>query len=410
MRGLLVLPLLAVAYPAFADSLLTDARQSEILGRWQEIEGRGKEYSDREPAFLQSDLTDEDRLSRFTDFNHRWGNHRELRGGFVQKFGSTLERAGQRAATMAETPADARQDTKATSGVADECEGATRAEKLAWIAAAGDKDWDFSCGTEKAETAVASIEDDAETATTGDAAWSDEFNGGSWQSAYSATEAWQSGDGRDGYGASAWSLNDPGNLATIENGELVLRSKPGCKDGKMCAVELIGKKPFTHGRVEVRAKVSNSADAFNAIWTTGVQNGDGKVWPEIGEIDFAEFAMNGGSDSGKPHFTVHTKGGDAWGHASVTTGNAKNVADGQYHTFAIERTADRVTQSVDGVVTGTITRAEVVAAGGDAHGVFDRAHVVRLNTGADSKNGWADNRSKAAEASEMRIDYVRYYR
>ena len=54
--------------------------------------------------------------------------------------------------------------------------------------------------------------------------------------------------------------------------------------------------------------------------------------------------------------------------------------------------------------------AEVVAAGGDPHGVFDRPHVVRMNTGADDDGGWADNPNKAPEPSEMRIKSVRYYK
>ena len=67
MRGLLVLPLLAVAYPAFADSLLTDGREGEILFRESEIEHRGDEYEAREQEFLRSDVTDPERQPRYED-------------------------------------------------------------------------------------------------------------------------------------------------------------------------------------------------------------------------------------------------------------------------------------------------------------------------------------------------------
>lgn len=408
MRSLFVIPLLAAAYPAFAGSPLLDRNDYDTPYEFRDAEfgvrlDEGGDYPRRFDEYKRAGkVVPTELLDARDDTASRRVIFRKLRGPAPTGDGKAT---------------GAQQEAPSTSDAT--CEPASGAEQQAFRLAAirdggltkrqADR-LDFSCPEPVDPEQVASIDDTGSTSS-GNTTWADEFDAG-WQDAYSATEHWHSGNGRKGYGESAYSLNNPGELATVQNGELVLRSKPGCEGGKMCTVELIGKKPFVHGRVEVRAKVSNSADAFNTpLWSTGVQNGDGKVWPAIGEIDGAEFAMNGGGENGKPHFTVHTKGGDPWGHASVTTGNAPNIAgDGQYHTFAIERSPNEIKQIVDGKVTGTITRKMVTDAGGDPEAVFNRPHVVRLNTGADNAAGWADNKGKAPEPSEMRIDSVRYFK
>ena len=63
-----------------------------------------------------------------------------------------------------------------------------------------------------------------------------------------------------------------------------------------------GKAAWTHGRIEVRAKLPCGRGTWPAIWTLGT-NIDEVGWPACGEIDIME---NVGFEPGVIHATVHT--------------------------------------------------------------------------------------------------------
>ena len=64
-----------------------------------------------------------------------------------------------------------------------------------------------------------------------------------------------------------------------------------------------GKAAWTHGRIEVRAKLPSARGTWPAIWMLGT-NIDEVGWPACGEIDIMEFV---GFDPGVIHANVHTK-------------------------------------------------------------------------------------------------------
>ena len=65
-----------------------------------------------------------------------------------------------------------------------------------------------------------------------------------------------------------------------------------------------GKFAFTHGRIEMSAKLPKGAGSWPAFWMMP-EDRDGKPWPLCGEIDLMEYAW--GADPQDVHFTVHSQ-------------------------------------------------------------------------------------------------------
>ena len=105
-----------------------------------------------------------------------------------------------------------------------------------------------------------------------------------------------------------------------------------------------GKAAWTHGRIEVRAKLPSGAGTWPAIWMLGT-NIDEVGWPACGEIDIMEFV---GFDPGVIHANIHTK---KYNH-SVKTGKGDKIsipdASEAFHVYGWSGTSKKMDFSVDG--------------------------------------------------------------
>lgn len=124
---------------------------------------------------------------------------------------------------------------------------------------------------------------------------------------------------------------------------------------------------FQHGRAEARIRMSDAVGFWPAFWLLGY--GD---WPASGEIDIMEYvgqrdwtssAMHGPGYSGNTPLAMrHTFAGGS--DAS------------QWHTYAVEWSANAVTFLVDGAAFYTVTKAQVERYGPWR---FDNAKYIILN-------------------------------
>lgn len=397
-----------LCHPVAADGLLTE---EAVLLREQQFDQRlDIDFPNSEARFAaarerQGELTEdqevrlEDTIIRHADTLRRDAEFRETHD-LPPRHGTDGESYGH---------------TKAA-----ECEGATHAEKLAWVALAGDKNWDFSCpDAQEIETAVAVDEDpagvDAATVRASKAATEPVINGAAspiggykltWESdgqGWTTIDRGYPASGHDGYG-NVW---DNGKNVSHANGVTTL-SLTKCNDGgkQHCGAEITtrGLKDFTHGYVEVEARATDGRGQFPAaLWMIG----DGQ-WPNSGEIDVHETVKNG-RDNDKAFFSAHWAG--CGGKCQVSDPNPATVEnmDG-WNTYGIRRTPDKIEQIVNGKVTGTITRAQAAAKGGNYSVIFDKPMHLRADIGGDNRPGqWATHDSGQIDPGHVQIRNVKVY-
>jgi beta-glucanase (GH16 family) len=130
--------------------------------------------------------------------------------------------------------------------------------------------------------------------------WNDEFNGTSLDETIWTRET----------GGSGWGNNElqfytnRTDNAFVSNGNLTIEAKKENFDTRQyTSARLItkGKKDFTFGRVDIRAKLPKGKGIWPALWMLG-KNIDQVKWPNCGEIDIMEVI---GSIPNRVHGTVH---------------------------------------------------------------------------------------------------------
>jgi hypothetical protein len=131
--------------------------------------------------------------------------------------------------------------------------------------------------------------------------WSDEFSGTAVN-----TSDWTFEKGNN----NGWGNNELENYTDrsqnvfVSNGNLVIEARQETLSGfNYTSTRMItkGKRSFTYGRIDIRAKVPKGKGIWPALWMLG-SNIDQKSWPACGEIDIMELI---GQEPNKVHGTVH---------------------------------------------------------------------------------------------------------
>lgn len=166
------------------------------------------------------------------------------------------------------------------------------------------------------------------------------------------------------------------DIPSAEGGVLMLRPllQPGIDphpqrkaDFVSGRIESQGKFEFTYGRAEARIRMPDAVGVWPAFWLLG--NGD---WPASGEIDIMEYV-------GEKDWTGVALHGSGYSGETPLV-NKYFFPDGvdvtQWHTYAVEWTADQILFLVDDRVTYRVTRPMV-----ENYGTwnFDTPKFVILN-------------------------------
>ncbi|MEL7148425.1 MAG: glycoside hydrolase family 16 protein [Bacteroidota bacterium] len=132
------------------------------------------------------------------------------------------------------------------------------------------------------------------------------------------------------------------------------------KTKRYTSVRLNSKFAFTHGRVEVRAKMPEGVGTWPAIWMLSKniseagayweQQGYGTTsWPHCGEIDIVE---HWGKNPDFVQSAVHTT--SSHGSEVINLGGKKiKNASSEFHIYALQWTSEKMIFSVDGSVIYT---------------------------------------------------------
>lgn len=162
-----------------------------------------------------------------------------------------------------------------------------------------------------------------------------------------------------------------------------------------------GKASWTHGRIEVRAKLPVGRGTWPAIWTLGT-NSSQVGWPACGEIDLMEFV---GYDPGVVHANIHTR---KYNHVQKTGKGAQLKlpdASETFHVYALEWTGEQLDFFVDNQKYFTFKNE---GTGSDVW-PYDKDQYLILNLAIGGAWGGSKGIDDAIFPQRFLIDYVRVY-
>ena len=182
-------------------------------------------------------------------------------------------------------------------------------------------------------------------------AWSEEF-----ETFALNTTIWNYEQGAGGWGNNELQTytNSSANV-NLDTGYLhitVLNPSPGSYTS--ARINTHGKKQFTYGRIDIRAKLPEGQGIWPALWMLG-SNFVAVGWPRCGEIDIMELL---GHQPSVSHGAVHW---NANGHISRT--NSFSLANDKFssgfHVFSIVWTPNRLVWMVDRQQFFSLNRSEI---------------------------------------------------
>ena len=155
-----------------------------------------------------------------------------------------------------------------------------------------------------------------------------------------------------------------------------------------------GKKDWTYGFFEIRAKLPCGQGTWPAIWMLGSQG----TWPAVGELDIMEWV---GSAPTRMFSTVHTTSGSG-GNGS---GSATQIADActVFHNYQMHWTAQQISFGMDGKVHHIYTNAGK----GISQWPFDAPQFLILNVAIGGDLGGTVENS--IFPVRMEVEHVRIY-
>ena len=191
-----------------------------------------------------------------------------------------------------------------------------------------------------------------------------------------------------------------GSLVTeVKDDALVIRCLE--EDGKVFSgrVYAKAKRGWTYGYIEGRIKLPKGRGTWPAFWMMPVNF---RSWPADGEIDIMEevgYHPNYVSSSLHANAHVHSNG------TQVTHEMLCEGAEDDYHIYAIEWTADRITTYVDGQKQLDYANRGL----GRDDWPYDAPFYIILNLAWGGDWGGQKGVDMDALPAEMLVDYVRVY-
>jgi Beta-glucanase/Beta-glucan synthetase len=229
--------------------------------------------------------------------------------------------------------------------------------------------------------------------------WSDDFDGTALNN-----NSWNYETG-----ASGWGNNELENYTSsyknsfiTKGGYLVIeaRKETAGNNYTSARIQTKGKKEFTYGRVDIRAKLPKGKGIWPALWMLG-GNISTTSWPASGEIDIMELL---GHEPGKTYGTMH------WGNAggpSTHIGKEYVLPSGDFsqafHVFSIIWTADKIEWYIDDVKFFTGNKSDV-----SGNYPFDKSFFFIFNVAVGGN--WPGNPDASTVFPQrMIVDYIRVF-
>ena len=219
-----------------------------------------------------------------------------------------------------------------------------------------------------------------------------------------------------------WSTVKKENV-TVRNGKIILNTKrldQAVNDEKnekkrwysAGFIDTLGKFSQAYGRFEMRAKLPTIKNKSRGIWPAFWLRADNPS--NGGEIDLLEAygtpdAVNGFDPAGRSQGTLHyTQDGENWTMTSKFTPKRIDLNDGEFHTWTLEWTPEKITFLVDGQAYHTVKKTDDPR-WKKAFGSGD-PYSIRLNVQVGSKYWGTPNPTDTADRTDYVVDYVRVWK
>ena len=228
--------------------------------------------------------------------------------------------------------------------------------------------------------------------------WSDEFN-----EPVLDKNSWNYETGAGGWGNNELEnyTNTIKNTFITKGGFLVIEARQDAPNSYTSArLQTMGKREFTHGRMDIRAKLPKGKGIWPAIWMLGADIAN-TPWPASGEIDIMELL---GHEPNKVYGTMH------WGIAnqgSTHIGGDYTLPgedfSQKFHVFSIVWDSTKIEWYVDDHKYFTGNKSQV---NGDYP--FDKPFFFILNVAVGGD--WPGNPDNTTVFPQrMIVDYVRVF-
>ncbi|MBU9764865.1 glycoside hydrolase family 16 protein [Mycobacterium sp. TNTM28] len=211
---------------------------------------------------------------------------------------------------------------------------------------------------------------------------------------------WHMETGGGGWGNNEIQIytDDPRNVGLDGAGHLAITAR---RDGQRITSARITTErsfTFTTGRAEARISMPSGAGVHTGFWLLGA-NIDEVGWPASGEIDVIE-TLN---DAAEYHTGVHTpQKSSVRGQEISASGPAPFPLAGEFRTYWVDRTPERIVTGVDGHTLSIITPFNLAP---DATWVFDAPFYLLLNLAIGGN--WPGPPDDSTFPATMLIDWVR---
>ena len=231
--------------------------------------------------------------------------------------------------------------------------------------------------------------------------WSDEFDGNAVN-----TNNWTFETGSGGWGNNELQNYTAGDNAEVKDGILTITARK-VNDSKVAgsytSTRMItsGKKEFTYGRMEIRAKLPSGTGIWPAIWMLGGNIGS-VGWPACGEIDIMEYV---GYQPNIIHATVHTSAG----YGGNGSGSSKTLesAEEEFHIYGLIWTEKEMIFYTD--TPENVTHRYAPSNKTAENWPFDKPQFFILNVAVGGNWGGAQGVDNTIFPQSMEVDYVKVF-
>jgi len=191
--------------------------------------------------------------------------------------------------------------------------------------------------------------------------------------------------------------------ARVEDGMLVIEArKEPFAGAAYTSASLTSRADWTHGRIEMRAKIPTGRGTWPAFWTLG-RDITTVGWPACGEIDIME---NVGFDPARIHANVHSASPDRKKRADQGNSLVVERPWQTFHVYAVEWGPEKLDFFLDGRSYFTYRKSDKDL----ETWAFDKAHFLIVNLAIGGDWGGQKGIDPAIFPQRYLIDYVRVYR
>lgn len=251
--------------------------------------------------------------------------------------------------------------------------------------------------------------------------WRDEFNGASldtakWGYQTGIKDIYGSSVGPDYWGNSELQYYTEDAVSVADGSLKITATKQQQGDRPYTSGRILtrDKASFTYGYFEARMKTPTGSGMWPAFWMlpqpSSPANSENEYggWPANGEIDIMEAK---GRLENKVDTTLHF--GKAWdAHDCVTKETTLSSNTDEWHTYAVDWTADAISWFVDGQKVLTVTKdrwwSQDVSNQGKSQ-PFDKPFYIIFNLAVGGMYDRYNQPDGSFTSAAMYVDYVRVY-